>query len=156
MKNMYCLLVLCLVCSATLLAAARPVRAALGGTADSIESDRRALSAVRGATSVENGYTVQEIDYDGNAVREYVSPSGIVFAIAWNGIRHPDLTTLLGSHADEYRKALQQTRRRPGVRSLSVKADRVVVEKWGHVRNLQGRAYTPDLVPPGVNLDEIK
>ena len=156
MKSIYCLLVLCLACSAALLAAARPVRATLGGSADSVESDRKAFSAARGAANSKNGYTVQEIDYDGNAVREYVSSSGIVFAVAWNGIRHPDLTTLLGSYAGQYQQALQQTRRRPGVRSLSVKADGVVVEKWGHVRDLRGRAYAPDLMPPGVTVDEIK
>ena len=34
--------------------------------------------------------------------------------------------------------------------------DRVVVEKWGHMRNLQGRAYAPALLPPGVSSDEIR
>ncbi len=130
--------------------------ATLGQTADSVESDRRALSAVRGGTTAQNGYTVQEVTYDGAALREYISASGIVFAVAWNGMRHPDLTALLGSYTDQYQKALAQTSRQPGLRRLSVKADGVVVEKWGHVRNLQGRAYAPDLIPPGVAIDEIR
>jgi hypothetical protein len=113
-------------------------------------------SAGRGGTTTQKGYTVQEIDYDGTAVREYISSSGIVFAIAWNGIRHPDLSALLGSYAGQYQQALQNTPRQPGARHISVKADGVVVEKWGHVRALQGRAYAPDLIPPGVNTDEIK
>jgi len=37
-----------------------------------------------------------------------------------------------------------------------VRTDRVVVEKWGNMRNLQGRAYAPALIPPGVSIDEIK
>jgi hypothetical protein len=134
----------------------RPGNATLGQTADSIESDRIALSAVRGGTTAQNGYTVQEIDYGAAAVREYISASGIVFAVAWNGIRHPDLTALLGSYTGRYQQTLDNTPRRPGVRHLAVKADGVVVEKWGHVRDLRGRAYAPDLIPPGVTIDEIK
>ena len=156
MKNSLPRIVLCVFFSITPFFMVRPGWATLGGPADSVESDRKAFSAVSGAASVKNGYTIREIDYNGNVVREYVSSSGVVFAVAWNGIRHPDLTTLLGSYADQYRQALQNRQRRPGARSLSVKSDGVVVEKWGHVRNLQGRAYAPDLIPPGVNIDEIK
>ncbi len=147
---------LCLALLLPFLFVARSGQATLGGSADSVESDRKAFSAARGAATEQNGYTVQEIDLDGAAVREYVSSSGVVFAVAWNGLRHPDLAPLLGSYADAYQKGLQQTQRRPGVRSLAVKADGVVVEKWGHVRRLQGRAYAPGLIPPGVNIDEIK
>jgi hypothetical protein len=46
--------------------------------------------------------------------------------------------------------------RQPGRRHVTVKTDGVVVEKWGHMRNLQGRAYAPALIPQGVSVDEIK
>jgi hypothetical protein len=156
MKNVSCRLLLCLAFSFASLFMVRPGDATLGQPADSVESDRIALSAVRGGTTMQNGYTVQEINYGGTAVREYVSSSGVVFAVAWNGIRHPDLTALLGSYADQYRRTLQQTPRQPGVRHLSVRTDGVVVEKWGHVRDLRGRAYAPDLIPPGLDIDEIR
>lgn len=156
MKNTSRRLLLCLAFSTAFLFMAGKGFAALGGPAGSVESDRKALSAVRGGTTAQNGYTVQEINDDGTAVREYISASGIVFAVAWNGIRHPDLTALLGSYTDRYQKALQKTSRQPGLRRLSVRADGVVVEKWGHVRDLRGRAYAPDLVPPGVDIDEIR
>jgi len=131
-------------------------RATLGGTVDSIESDRRAFSAVRRSAVTGDRYTVHEIDYDATVVREYASPDGVVFAIVWNGMRTPDLAALLGSYADQYNKALANTPRRPGVRHGSVKADDVVVERWGQVRNLQGRAYVPALIPASVNIYEIK
>jgi hypothetical protein len=130
--------------------------AALGEPAESVAADRAALSAVRHAATSRNGYTVQELTTDANSVREYVSSSGIVFAIAWNGLSQPDLAALLGSYAGEYRQALQQAPRVRGRRSLRVKTDGVVVEKWGHMRNLQGRAYAPALIPSGVSVDEIK
>jgi hypothetical protein len=155
-RNMFWRLLLFLAFSAAVLVIERPALAVLGGTADSVESDRRALSAARGVTTLRNSYSVQEIDYRGTALREYVSPDGIVFAIAWNGIHHPDLTALLGSYAGPYNKALQKMPCQPGARHLSLKADGVVVQKWGHVRNLQGRAFVPDLIPPGVTLDEIR
>ena len=139
------------------LAIAQQVGATLGESVDSVESDRKALSGVKRATTVRNGYTVQEFALDGTFVREYLSSSGIVFGIAWNGLTYPDLTPLLGSYAGEYQTALRQTPRKPGLRrDQVVKTDRVVVERWGHMRNLQGRAYAPALIPPGVSLDEIK
>ena len=131
-------------------------RATLGEPAESISVDSRALSAARQGVTTRNRYTVEEVVSDANVVREYLTPSGIVFAIAWNGLSHPDLTPLLGSYVAEYRQALRKTPRTPGRRHFRVRADRVVVEKWGHMRNLQGRAYDPALIPPGVSIDEIK
>jgi hypothetical protein len=140
-----------------LLAPAQQAQAGLGESADSIASDRAALSAAHRASSVRNGYTVQEFASDATTVREYVSPSGIVFGIAWDGLTYPDLTPLLGPYDSEYQKALRQEPRKPGLRRHhAVRTDRVVVEKWGNLRNLQGRAYAPALIPPGVSIDEIK
>ena len=137
-------------------ATAQKAQATLGESADSVTSDQKSLSALRRATTIHNAYTVHEIATDSTTVREYVAPSGIVFGIAWNGLVYPDLTPLLGSYFSEYQEASRHTSRKPGRRSLQVKTDRVVVEKWGHMRNLQGRAYAPALVPPGVSVDEIR
>ncbi len=157
MKRKLHILFLCLILSMVVLAIAPLARGTLGESVDSVTSDQKALSAVKRATTVRNGYTVHEFELDGTAVREYVSPAGIVFGIAWNGLTYPDLTPLLGAYADEYEAALQQTPRSPGLkRQQLVKTDRVVVEKWGQMRNLQGRAYAPALIPPGVSIDEIK
>jgi hypothetical protein len=134
-----------------------PLFAALGEPADSVARDREAMSAARGATTtVRTGYTVQEVVSDSVTVREYISPAGIVFAVAWNGYTPPDLTQLLGSYAREYDDALRKSKRKPGRRHAQIKTDRVVVEKWGHMRNLQGRAYVKALIPQGVSIDEIK
>jgi len=142
--------------TAFICASAGKVCAALGGSADSVETDRKVLSAAPAAITVRNGYTVHEVKSDANTVREYISASGVVFAIGWNGLAPPDLEPLLGTYADEYRQALRKTARKPGQRHLQVKADRVVVEQWGHMRNLQGRAFVPALIPPGVSNDEIR
>jgi len=134
--------------------------AVLGEPVNSIESDRKMLSAPKVSskpisTSYAN-YTVYQLEYDGTTVREYALPSGIVFGIAWNGLGNPDLTLLLGTYASEYHEVLKQMPRKYGERHLEVKAPHVIVQKWGHMRNLQGRAYAPDLIPAGVGVDEIK
>jgi beta-lactamase class A len=146
----------CFGLAVSILVFARQGEAALGGTAASVASDRTALSAVHRATTSHSAYTVQEYQSGSSTVREYVSASGVVFAIVWNGRAHPDLTTLLGSYSSEYQTALQQTVRKRGLRRQQVQSDGVIVEKWGHMRNLQGRAYAPALIPTGVTIDEIK
>jgi hypothetical protein len=151
-----CALLLGLVLILVFFLPARQTLAALGESVDSIESDRESLTAVRGAMTAHRGYTVHEIKTDSTVVREYVSPAGIVFAVAWNGLVHPDLAELLGSYAGEYQEALQQTQRKQGRRQLQVKTNRVVVQKWGHIRDMKGRAYAPDLIPSGVSIDAIK
>jgi hypothetical protein len=130
--------------------------AALGECADSVISDRKNFSAVQRAPITRNGYTIQEFQSGANVVREFISPTGVVFAVAWNGLSHPDLTTLLGNYLDEYREALRQTPRERGRRQFKVKTNGVVVEKWGHMRSVHGRAYIPALIPSGVSIDEIK
>ena len=140
----------------TVFATAVQVRATIGESVDSVASDQKALSATRRTAKTSTAYTVHEIRTETMTVREYVSLSGVVFGIAWNGLTHPDLTPLLGSYISEYQKALIHGRRQPGRRHVTVKTDGIVVEKWGHMRNLQGRAYAPALIPQGVSVDEIK
>jgi hypothetical protein len=132
------------------------VQATLGESVNSVTTNKKSLSAVRSIEKTASKYTVYESQYDTITIREYASPSGIVFGIAWIGLTHPDLTPLLGSYASEHKKALNQVKRQHGSKRVKVKSENVVVEKWGHMRKLQGRAYAPDLIPEGVSVDEIK
>jgi len=156
MKMRFYALLLSFGLSAAIFFTVRQAQAVLGESVDSIQSDKNVLSTIERAKTVHSGFTVQEIESGSTKVREYISPSGIVFGVAWNGLIHPDLTQLLGVYAGEYEEALQQTPRQPGRRRLQVKTNRVVVEKWGHMRNLQGRAYVPALIPQGVRINEIR
>ena len=131
-------------------------RATLGGTLDSVESDRRTFLAAGRVTTDRGKFTVHEFSTGASTIREYVGSDGIVFAITWTGSRSPDLATLLGSYTDQYNEARANTARRPGARNSSIKADDVIVEKWGQVGNLQGRAYAPTLIPNGVSINEIQ
>ena len=156
MKRRLNVLFICILISAAVLASAQRVHATLGEPAASIESDRHVISAVQRAKTVHDSFTVQEIESGSTTVREYISPSGVVFGVAWNGLMRPDLTQLLGPYSDEYHEALRRVPRNRGRSRLQVKTSRVVVQQWGHMRNLQGRAYVPSLIPAGVSVDDIK
>lgn len=145
----------CLI-TVAVLASGEWAHAALGGGADTITADRKALQAVHRATTPHNGYTVVEVVSDATTVREYVSTSGVVFGIAWNGYVHPDLKQLLGSYWGEYSAARQKSAHFFGRKRQQLTTENIVVERWGHMRNLQGRAYVPGLVPVGVSVHEIK
>jgi hypothetical protein len=88
------------------------------------------------------------------SVREFATPSGVVFAVAWSGLAMPDLGTLLGVHHADYRAAAKRGAAGRGPRR--VEAAQVVVETWGHARNLRGRAWLPALLPAGVNVDDLQ
>jgi hypothetical protein len=133
-----------------------PALATLGEKATSIAKDRKALSAVKRGTTAYEKYSVQEMASDASTVREYVNADGIVFAVAWNGMSHPNLTSLLGSYANDYSAAKRQQPRKHGQKRSMVQGEKVVVETGGHMRDLRGRAYLPSLLPEGVNLYEIK
>ncbi len=113
--------------------------------------------ASRGAFAASPVYTVVPIEADGVPVREFRDSSGVVFGYAWSGLAHPDLHKLLGPYGEEYRKGLERNPRRAGHRSNhSFTTDHMVVQKWGHMRKLQGRAFFPALLPAGVSTDVIK
>jgi hypothetical protein len=89
----------------------------------------------------------------GTLVREFVSPQGKVFGVAWQGPVKPDLQQVLGSYYDEFMKNAPQRRAHGPV---TIEAPGLVVQFGGHMRALTGRAYVPEMVPDGVRPEEIK
>src|SRR5690348_4187252 len=136
-------------------ALAVPARAALGERADSIAADEAALAAARGQADARPAFRVERLDSPARTVREYVAPSGVVFAVTWEGLSPPDLSAVFGAYAEPVRRALGEGRGHTGRRARRIEAEGAVVETWGHMGALRGRAYVPALVPAGVALDEI-
>ncbi|GFO55717.1 hypothetical protein GMSM_27240 [Geomonas sp. Red276] len=133
-----------------------PAGATLGGPPSSVAADRTALSATHRAAISRNGYTINEMADRATVVREYLSADGVVFAIAWEGNLHPDLSQLLGGYAGEYSAARQKAPRVAGRRRQRLVTGSMVVETWGHMRGLRGRAYLPARLPSGVSVHEIR
>lgn len=145
-----------LFCAVTLVAA-MPAFAGLGEDVSSVEADRVHMQASR--TTVEaQAYTVHEIQAPtGTVVREYVSPSGKVFAVAWQGPWPPDMRQILSGYFAAYQQAAQaQLNSRPGRMPLHVNQTGFVMHAGGHMRSFAGRAYIPELLPPGVNAEAIQ
>jgi hypothetical protein len=154
--------------SALLMLLAIPMWASLGDTAASVLNDQARWKGT--LSSVDNGtYAVHEITMaSGAKVREFVSPAGAVFAIAWDGPFPPNFQQLLGPYYQQVQEALadqkaaqqaseQQggaTRRRRG--PVMVETPGLVFAQSGHMRSFHGVAYIPQLVPQGVQSSEIR
>jgi hypothetical protein len=157
MNRMFRMLIICTGLLTMILMRSHNAYATLGGTADSVEADRKHFKAVKKNSTNRSNYSVEEMAVGGTKVREYISPDGLVFGVAWSGLRHPDLSVLLGKYADEYQKErTQKTQTRGRKNNSSVKTDNITVEQWGHMRKLQGRAYIQSQLPEGMKPNEIK
>jgi len=134
-----------------------PVFATLGGDESSVEADRAHMNAALKVTQ-NQAYAVHEIKSDnGTVVREYVSSSGRVFGVAWQGPFAPDMQQLLGTYLPQYSAAAKaQKEGRPGRRPLHIQEPGLVVETSGHMRFYSGRAFDPGLLPQGVNANEVR
>jgi len=131
-----------------------PAVAELGGDVSGIQADQEHMKGTR-RVSTTAAYTVHEIQAaTGTKVREFVSPAGKVFAVAWEGPVTPDLRQLLGQYFDQYAQAIQN--KRPGRAPLSIRNGTLVLEAGGHMRSFSGRAYLPAMVPQGVATEAIK
>ncbi|MGA3212706.1 MAG: DUF2844 domain-containing protein [Terriglobales bacterium] len=128
--------------------------AELGGTVSSVQSDREFFKGTVQVTHA-GAYDVHGIKTAaGSSIREYVSPDGKVFAVAWSSAGHPDMKQLLGTYFEQYQRVLQAPRTGRG--PLSVHESGLAVELGGHPRAFTGRVYVPGLVPQGVDLENIR
>jgi hypothetical protein len=154
--NMGMLLIFAISCYT--LAFTIPVSASLGDDVGSVKADKARMKGVQRTARAEL-YTVHEIKAsNGTMVREYVSSEGKIFAVAWQGPFIPDLHHLLGRYSEKFSQASQaRNKNRPRIRGpLVVREPGLVVHSGGHMRAYFGRAYIPDQVPQGVNIEEIK
>lgn len=136
------------------LCATLPAFAALGEDVSSVATDQAHLKAsVRMVPH--QFYLVQEMQTpSGTAVRQFVSPAGIVFAVAWQGAA-PDLQQLLGAYFDEFEEAATSERSRRG-RGMHLDHGDLVVDTGGHMRFVVGRAFLRSKLPAQVTSDDIR
>lgn len=134
-----------------------PAFAALGARAGSIQQDEERLQAKTTVSSTER-YTVHELTSPlGVVVREYVSTSGSVFAVSWQGPFMPDLKQLLGTYFENFSVAAREHMNKNGTRSaLNIQKPSLVFRNAGHMRAYVGIAYDPRFVPAGVNADDLR
>ncbi len=143
--------------STTIFILATPAFAALGDDASSVQSDVAHMQGSLRVTQAQ-AFTVHEIAAaTGTTVREYASPSGKIFAVAWQGPWLPDMRQLLSSYFAQYERALQTSAPgRAGRRPLLIEQPELVVQSGGHMRSFSGRAYIPQMMPQGVRAEDIR
>ncbi len=131
--------------------------ASLGGDLSSVHDDQMKMQGTLRMTS-NSSYNVHEITAsNGIVVREFVSLSGNVFGVAWQGHSHPDLRQVLGSNYDEFTQAVKAQRpERRGHGPLLIQQPGLVVQMSGHMRSLMGKAYLPQSLPAGVGPEVIR
>jgi len=135
---------------------AAPAWAILGESESSLGSDRQVL---RGTDRQEfrQGYKLHQIiSADGTVVKEFVSPAGLIFAVAWQAPRMPNLQQLLGSNVTELQAVLHSRTRRHSGGPLIVRKDKLVFVSGGHLRSFHGYAYVPGLVPDNVSPERLQ
>ena len=125
--------------------------ATLGERAETVQADQARMRASLRMMRAET-YTVHELQSaNGTTIREFVSPSGMVFGVAWEGQALPDLRQLLGRYFDQYQRVRQHGR---GPRR--VESQGLVVQVGGHQRSLSGRAYLSDMLPEGARAEDVR
>jgi uncharacterized protein DUF2844 len=132
--------------------------AALGGNAASVDADRVRIQGALMRIVRNDSYALHEIrSASGTTIREYVSTSGTVFAVVWQGPWLPDLRQVLGAHFDQYDTTMRSARReRKGRGSIVIDGPDLIVQMTGHPRSFFGRAYVPALMPQGVQVESIR
>jgi hypothetical protein len=103
-------------------------------------------------------YTVRQTTFaNGTVVREYLSSSGTVFGVAWQGPRMPNLSELLGSYFTQYASTVKANRRAGRVRGPGIVAgEGLVVHSGGHMGAFTGNAWLPQALPAGVAASAIQ
>lgn len=128
-------------------------KATLGDNTQSVETDRVALSATLQVLPPTQ-FTIHELQLpSGTKLREFVSSSGVVFAIAWRGPAMPNLKQALGQYFHRYAASAN---RQGGLHNRLVNDPDFVAQSSGHMRLFAGQAYVPQLLPPGVTVDQIQ
>lgn len=143
--------------SVTLLIIALPAWAGLGEDVSSVQADQAQMQGSLRSTQTQ-AYTVHEIQAaTGTTVREYVSASGKVFGVAWQGPWPPDMRQILATYFEPYQQAAQaQISARAGRRPLMIEQPGLIVQSGGHMRSFTGRAYIPEMLPAGVSAEAIR
>jgi hypothetical protein len=139
-----------------LILGAVPAWAALGQYESSVSADQQYLQSEDRVQAFQ-GYKVHQLTTaTGTIVREYISPKGLVFGVAWQAPFMPNMQQLLGSYVTKLQTASRTQTQVRHLRGLTVKTDDFVFVNGGHMRFWRGSAYVPSLVPSNVSVEVVR
>jgi hypothetical protein len=133
---------------------ATPLGAAWAGLGEGQESIDTASVRMSTRHSVARAqqYTLHELkSADGSRVQQFVTGNGRVFAVRWNTLYKPDLSSLLGTSFEDYKVAANKAAQRGGIQhQFRHEGNDLVVQSTGHLQVFSGYAYRQSLLPKGV------
>lgn len=138
-----------------LVALAFPAWASLGDNVTTVQRDKVQMKGTLRSVASERYVTHEIRTATGQTVREFVSPEGNVFGVAWDGPYLPDLQQLLGSYFEPVKQAVSAQQKR-GRGPVYIEDSKFVFQQSGHMRSFSGSAYIPSMVPTGVVPTEIR
>jgi hypothetical protein len=129
-------------------------RATLGEDEASVAADQVRMKA-RLQVSHRSNYSVHELQVPaGGTIRQFVGDKGKVFAVSWAGGWRPNLRDLMGEHYDRYIAGTRGRRAAHG--PVRIELPGMVVIMGGYLRTFFGQVYLLDLLPPGVQPEDIR
>lgn len=138
-----------------LLSIAPPAFAALGGKADTVDTDRARLHA-RLSRSAVAGSTQHDLTLnDGTVTRQFTNPDGVVFAVSWNGPMRPNLRQIFGDYYPRLQSAAAKTARLHARLAFSANDADFVVRSGGHSGAFWGYAVLPGKMPAGFDASHL-
>ena len=133
-----------------------PAQAALGGQVADLPRERLALRAQL-QTTAQPSYTTHTLSTaSGYEIRQFATPQGQIFALAWRGPGIPNMQQLLGAHFATYQSELQAHPQQRSRTALTVNHPNLVARAAGRMGSYSGMAYLPQQVPAQVRLSDLQ
>lgn len=137
------------------LLSAPAARAELGGDEASLQKEEKHLRVGR-RTTHKGKFDRHELKQRDVNLRQYMSSHGRIFGLKWDGQGQPELNSLLGAHAEDFRIALQNARKlRQGRAPLVIEEGNLHIELGSYGRNSYGKVWLKDQIPAGVTPDDL-
>jgi hypothetical protein len=131
-----------------------PARGALGDDVAAVAKDRARMQANLHIQQRGN-YEVHELATPiGTTVREFVGQDSKVFAVSWSGGWRPNLRDIMGAHYDRFIDGTRGKLRARG--PVRIDLPGMVVVMGGHLRTFFGQVYLTDLLPVGVQPQDLR
>jgi hypothetical protein len=133
-----------------------PAWAVLGQNEASVTTDQQRMKTEDRVQTFASYKVHQLTTTNGPTVREYVSPQGVVFGIAWQGRFMPNVNQLLGTYVENLQTATADQTHIQRRRGIIVKTGDFVYSNFCHLQNCTGRAYVPAFVPSSVSAEVVR
>jgi hypothetical protein len=133
-----------------------PAWAVLGQNEATVTTDQQQMKSEDHVQDLQ-AYKVHELTTaNGPTVREYVSPQGVVFGIAWQGRSMLNVTGFLGTYVENLQTATPSQTQIRHLRGVTVKTSDFVFTNFCRMRICTGKAYVPSLVPNNISAEVVR